>query len=200
MQRGARVLRRVWRPTSARKPRAETRKEKEAWSGRFSVLAKRIYRRCTGGEKSEPSVVAPPLSPLPCVGGRTRERRVESKGRREEGARGCEPFLRHYVIRRFPRGIPTASTASRETWSQRNALCQVIIILLLLFPFVLHLSTVISDIRRIDSSFLSWRGREEEEISVCFAGGRELVDICGRKLRYISYMGICVYVDSSICV
>lgn len=118
--------------------------------------------------------------------------------RREEGARGCEPFLRHYVIRRFPRGIPTASTASRETWSQRNALCQVIIILLLLFPFVLHLSTVISDIRRIDSSFLSWRGREEEEISVCFAGGRELVDICGRKLRYISYMGICVYVDSSI--
>lgn len=108
MQRGARVLRRVWRPTSARKPRAETRKEKEAWSGRFSVLAKRIYRRCTGGEKSEPSVVAPPLSPLPCVGGRTRERRVESKGcvggRRGQGVASHSSGITSYVD--SPGGFP----------------------------------------------------------------------------------------------
>lgn len=169
--------------------------EKEAWrSGRFWLNA---FIGDAPGEKNQ-SPQSRRTAIVPVGGrGRTRERRVESKGCEGglRGGRGCEPFLRHYVIRRFPGGIPTASTddesrnfvATKRFLPGNNNTPPS--------PSVLHLSTVISDIRRIDSavsfSFLSPRRgdlcllcREKGESCWIFVGGRKL----RYMMRYVSYM------------
>lgn len=101
------VAPRVASNLGAESARAE---EKEAWrSGRFWLNA---FIGDAPGEKNQ-SPQSRRTAIVPVGGrGRTRERRVESKGCEGglRGGRGCEPFLRHYVIRRFPGGIPTAST------------------------------------------------------------------------------------------
>lgn len=119
MQRGARVLRRVWRPISAPETAARNTRRKKR-----GALASRCWLNAFIGDAPREKNQGPQSShrhcptPFPCVRGRTQERGgkgcVGGSGG-WKGARGCEPFLRHYVIRRFPRGIPTASTDDGES-------------------------------------------------------------------------------------
>lgn len=142
MQRGARVLRRVWRPISAPETAARNTRRKKR-----GALASRSWLNAFIGDAPREKNQGPQSShrhcptPFPCVRGRTRERGGKgcvggSGGGRGRGVASHSSGITSYVDSPggFPRRQPT--TASRETSSQRNAFCQVIILLPLRFALI----------------------------------------------------------------